>query len=171
MTALSSSLRHCAGALLAILVLTGCAGQRAPSSIPVYDVSDPVPRPEPVGTIGEQVATIALSMVGTPYRYGGSTPQGFDCSGLVYYAYQSVGKSVPRTSREQIRAARRIDSGLIRVGDIVYFDKLWRRGHVGIYVGDYQFVHAPSSGQHVRVDSLTHGYYSRQSARIGRLHP
>jgi cell wall-associated NlpC family hydrolase len=158
--------------LVVALALGACAGQRAP--VPVHDVSGPAPSAghnDVAGTIGEQVALIALSMVGTPYRYGGSTPSGFDCSGLVYYAYQSVGKSVPRTSREQIRAARRIDSGLIRVGDIVYFDKLWRRGHVGIYVGDYQFVHAPSSGQHVRVDSLTHGYYSRQSARIGRLHP
>jgi cell wall-associated NlpC family hydrolase len=139
--------------------------------VPVYDVSMPTAaRGEATGTIGEQVASIALSMVGTPYRYGGSAPGGFDCSGLVYYAYQAVGKSVPRTAREQIRAARRVDSGLIQAGDIVYFDKLWKRGHVGIYVGDYQFVHAPSSGKHVRVDHLNHGYYSRQSARIGRLH-
>jgi murein DD-endopeptidase len=157
--------------ILVALALSACAGQRAP--VPVYDVSGPAPsaaQADDARTLGEQVASIALSMIGTPYRYGGSTPSGFDCSGLVYYAYQSAGKSVPRTAREQIRAARRIDSGLIRAGDIVYFDKLWKRGHVGIYVGNYQFVHAPSSGKHVRVDSLNHGYYSRQSARIGRLH-
>jgi murein DD-endopeptidase len=157
--------------LIAALALGACAGQRAP--VPVYDVSEPRPTAadrDVGGTVGDQVASIALSMVGTPYRYGGSSPGGFDCSGLVYYAYQSVGVSVPRTAREQIRAARRIDSGLIRAGDIVYFDRLWKRGHVGIYVGDYQFVHAPSSGKNVRVDSLNHGYFSRQSARIGRLH-
>jgi murein DD-endopeptidase len=174
MTALSSSLRccrHVAGALLAIFVLTGCAGQRAPSSIPVYDVSDPAPRPEPVGTIGEQAAAIALSMVGTPYRYGGTTPQGFDCSGLVYYSYHAVGKAVPRTARAQIQAAERIDQGIIRKGDLVYFEGMWKRGHVGIYVGDQRFVHAPSSGKHVRVDYLNYGYYASRVARIGRVTP
>jgi murein DD-endopeptidase len=172
MTMLTDTLRpwrQAAAALLALLVLTGCAGQRAPASIPVYDASDPARRTEPTGTIGEQVADIALSMVGTPYRYGGSTPDGFDCSGLVYYAYHAVGKAVPRTARAQIQAAERIDHGIIRKGDLVYFEGMWKRGHVGIYVGEQRFVHAPSSGKHVRVDYLNYGYYARQVARIGRV--
>jgi murein DD-endopeptidase len=154
--------------LVAAFLLAACAG-RAPTSVPVYDASDAGVRQEGTGTIGEQVADIALSMVGTPYRWGGTTPAGFDCSGLVYYAYQSVGKQVPRTAREQIKAARRIDEGIIRKGDLVYFDKLWKRGHIGIYVGDQRFVHAPSSGKHVRVDYLNYGYYASQVARIGRV--
>ncbi len=118
------------------------------------------------------IARLALSMVGVRYRYGGADPTaGFDCSGLVYYTYTSNGHAVPRTSREQFNAARGIPLAQAAEGDLVFFRDQEKLSHVGIYLGDGQFVHAPSSGGAVSVASMEAPYYQRHFVAVGRLLP
>ncbi|MGO4261912.1 C40 family peptidase [Lysobacter sp. TAB13] len=104
----------------------------------------------------------AFSLVGTPYRYGGNTPEGgFDCSGLVNYVYRDMlALSLPRTSRDLAGyQGPRIDPMRLAAGDLVFFGSSGNVSHVGIYVGEGRFVHAPSSGGTVRLDRLDGPYW------------
>jgi cell wall-associated NlpC family hydrolase len=99
----------------------------------------------------------ALSLVGTPYRYGGNTPEGgFDCSGLVGYVFHDMlDLRLPRTTRELAALqGPRIDPAQLAGGDLVFFGDTGGVSHVGIYVGEGRFVHAPSTGGTVRLDAL-----------------
>ena len=121
---------------------------------------------------GSLVARHAVEMIGTPYLFGGSSPDtGFDCSGLVHYSYQQSGVSVPRTSLEQFRAARKISLGEAVEGDLLFFQDQEKLSHVGIYIGDGQFVHAPQSGRTVSVADLDSPYYQMHLVGVGRLLP
>ncbi len=122
----------------------------------------PEPGPsEPVGDAGSGLARLivetALEAMGEPYRWGGtSTDEGFDCSGLVWYAYTSHGLAIPRVSRDQARIGHPVapEIAMLAPGDILLFSN--RRGvvtHVGLYIGDAEFIHATTSGG-VRVGSL-----------------
>ena len=109
-------------------------------------------------------------MVGTPYRYGGAGPQGFDCSGLVYYSYRKAGIAVPRGTGEQYRQSRRVKLSRLQPGDLIFFrisrDRL---SHVGIYAGSGRFIHAPSSGKRVAYASLDNPYWEARVIGAGRL--
>lgn len=115
----------------------------------------------PVSAPSGSVVEIALQYLGVPYVWGGSTPDGFDCSGLVQYVYRQVGVSLPRTSQSQFRVGERIAADrvdLLQPGDLVFFGTDGdpeRVHHVGIYVGGGNYVHAPNTGAVVRVNSLT----------------
>ena len=105
----------------------------------------------------------AISLVGTPYRYGGNTPEsGFDCSGLVNYVYRDMlDMRLPRTTRELVAMqGPRIASDRLAGGDLVFFGSGGTVTHVGIYVGEGRFVHAPTTGGTVRLDRLD-GHYWR----------
>lgn len=106
---------------------------------------------------------VATSMVGKPYRYGGHHPnKGFDCSGLVYFSYQRAGMDVPRSTSGQRRQARKISPSSLSRGDLLFFNQEGKRSsHVGIYLGDDRFVHAPSSGKRVRIDSFQSRYWQK----------
>jgi cell wall-associated NlpC family hydrolase len=111
----------------------------------------------------------AESRIGNPYRYGGSGPDAFDCSGLVAYAYQQVGVSVPRTAAQQYALARPVPRSELRPGDLVFFRLSGREvSHVGIYAGDGQFVHAPQTGGQVRTANLDDEWYRQRYAGAGR---
>lgn len=120
-------------------------------------------------TIGERAASIALEQIGTPYRYGGQTPAGFDCSGLVHYAYGQAGKSVPRTTGALWSRAQPVARNELRAGDLLFFSIDGKMQHVGLYVGDGRFAHAPSSGRTVTVESLSTEFYRQAFLRGGRL--
>jgi cell wall-associated NlpC family hydrolase len=108
-------------------------------------------------------------MVGVPYRYGGFTPKGFDCSGLVYYSYQKAGLTVPRTSAEQFKTANPVDLDDVRPGDLLFFARRRSVDHVAIYLGNNQFVHAPSTGKRVSVTRMSDPYYRDHFVAAGRL--
>lgn len=142
--------------ILLILLLAGCATR--PVVIPE--------RAEPGGR--KTVVDTAQRMLGTPYRPGGASPRGFDCSGLVRYSFGHAGIEVPRTAAEQFARARPVGQRALQPGDLVFFKTRGRKiSHVGIYVGQRRFVHAPSGGKQVSVDSLDDPYWRRRMVGAG----
>jgi cell wall-associated NlpC family hydrolase len=148
---------------------TGCAG--APTAPPAREPGRVTSEPRNADeAVGGAIADVAMGMVGTRYRYGGTDPiEGFDCSGLVYYSYAQAGYSVPRTSQELFRAARKIAVGEADPGDLMFFQDQTKLSHVGIYVGEGMFVHAPASGRNVAIGSLDSPYYREHLVAVGRL--
>lgn len=97
-----------------------------------------------------EVMAAAVDQIGTPYRRRGTTPSvGFDCSGFVQWAHRSAGFEVPRSSRSQIRSSEQVSKEDAQPGDLVYYP-----GHIGMYLGDDLFIHAPHTGAKVRIDDL-----------------
>lgn len=120
------------------------------------------------GDIARQAAVSAVRQIGVPYVYGGSSVRGFDCSGLVQYAYSQAGKRIPRTTAGQWQKLRPVERDELRVGDVLFFRIEGKIAHVGLYLGDRRFVHAPSSGREVTVAALDSDYYRRALVRGGR---
>jgi murein DD-endopeptidase len=117
----------------------------------------------------DHAATLAAKMVGKPYKYGGSSPSGFDCSGLVQYSFRHAGVSLPHNTVQQRSASRRITLAELRRGDLLFFNQEGKKyGHVAIYVGDGKFVHAPSSGKSVRSDALSNPYWKKHLSEVRR---
>ncbi len=125
--------------------------------------------PTSVDSKAEAASRVARSMVGQPYRYGGQSPGGFDCSGLVWYSYKKVGVKTARTTKELRKQAQKIPRKELRSGDLVFFKGWVRTGHVGMYIGDGRFVHAPSSGKNVKIDRLDTGYWDDHFKSAGRI--
>jgi cell wall-associated NlpC family hydrolase len=156
--------------MLALAGLTGCASI---SPTAQQSAAEPVANattPAKTQSRPHHGLAIARDMVGTPYRYGGADPRGFDCSGLVYYSYRKANIEVPRTAAEQYRQSTRVKISHMRPGDLVFFrisqDKL---SHVGIYAGSGRFIHAPSSGKRVSYASLHNPYWEARVLGAGRL--
>ena len=136
--------------------------------------SSPPARHVPGSSVAEREAIIASaqSMLGVPYRYGGTSPAtGFDCSGLVQYAYRHAGIRIPRTTGEQYRASLLLPRHALQPGDVIFFHLRGtaRVSHVGIYLGDGRFIHAPSTGKKVSVSELNDPYWKRRFTSGGRL--
>jgi len=121
-----------------------------------------VPKP----TVGERAAAIAIGAVGTPYRWGGSSPAGFDCSGLVYWVYGQLGIELPHSSYALYGQGRRVARSRMQPGDLLFFSGL---GHVGIYIGRGRMVHAPHTGTRVQVVRLGRSSYGARLAGVRRI--
>lgn len=118
------------------------------------------------------VIKTAKSMLGVKYRYGGTSPRtGFDCSGLVQYSLRAAGVKIPRTTNQQFRASRIIQRRYLTPGDLVFFKTTARRSisHVGIYLGNGKFIHAPSSGKRVKINSMKENYWRKRFSGAGRV--
>ncbi len=111
------------------------------------------------------VVAIAEQYLGTPYVWGGASPAGFDCSGFTMYVYAQVGVSLPHNAAAQYGYGSPVSRGNLAPGDLVFFDGL---GHVGIYVGGNSFIHAPHTGDRVKISSLT-GWYASTYVGARRL--
>ena len=141
------------------LVVSGCG------SSPKYNNSK-------TSQTKQTVVTTAKRMLGVKYRYGGTSPnRGFDCSGLVQYSHRSAGINIPRTTSQQYRAAKRISRRYLKAGDLVFFKTTPSRGisHVGIYLGNNKFIHAPSSGKRVKISSMNDKYWRKRFRSAGRI--
>ncbi len=108
---------------------------------------------------------MAMQYLGTPYVWGGASPGGFDCSGLVMYAYAQVGVSLPHSSYAQYGMGVPVSYDQLQPGDLVFFDGL---GHVGIYIGGGQFIHAPHTGDVVKISAMS-GWYSSSYVGARRI--
>ncbi|MEO8565858.1 MAG: C40 family peptidase, partial [Betaproteobacteria bacterium] len=164
--------RRAAILALATIALTlpraGLAAQAAASHA-VPAVERPVAR---VLQSAQDLAIYALGLIGVDYRYGGNSPEhGLDCSGLVRYVFQEVvGVTLPRTAREMARLGGRVAPGDLKAGDLVFFNtRSSPFSHVGIYVGDDRFIHAPHRGGEVEIVTMSQRYWQERYDGARRL--
>ena len=147
--------------LLLVAALAGCAGSPQVAEAPATRASDET---------AHNAVAFAREMIGKPYRYAGDTPAGFDCSGLVRYSYGRTGISMPRATPAQRNATTLISVRGLRPGDLLFFDQEGKKSsHVGIYLGDGRFVHAPSTGGRVRTDSLSADFWKKHFVEARRV--
>jgi len=158
-------------------VVVACSLLAQPEAAPASDRKRPSGEPpspavapaRPAPSLGERAAGIAVRAVGIPYRYGGESPaSGFDCSGLVRWAYGRLGVDLPHSSYALAVTGRRVERERLLPGDVLLFDGL---GHVGLYLGRGRMVHAPQSGRTVEVVDLRSTAYGGRllgARRIGR---
>jgi murein DD-endopeptidase len=140
---------------IVLIALAGC------SHTPVKESTPP---------LASRAVDHALTMVGKPYRYGGNTPKGFDCSGLVQYSYARVGVKLPHGTRHLLQASQPVSRNQLKRGDLVFFTQEGRRSsHVALYLGGDRFVHSPSSGKNVHVAGFNNDYWQRHFTEARRL--
>ena len=159
---------------LIVLMLSGCASRsvRSPEFEP-----EPLSVAAPVIKATDRASSVALQALvhlGTPYRVGGLSPQtGFDCSGLVAYVFrEGAGLALPRNTFDLSILGQPVERGALRPGDLVFYNTQRREySHVGIYLGEDRFIHAPASGGEVRVESLRADYWVRRYNGARRFIP
>jgi len=161
-------MRSCRTPVLAASALAtalACAAPRVPLPPP------PAPPAPLAASERAEVVRVAESQVGAPYRRGGATPRGFDCSGLVVYSFSRAGiLGIPRSADDLERASAPVELADLRPGDLLFFRiDGGKTSHVGIYVGERSFVHAPSRGKRVERIGFDHVYWGPRLARAGRL--
>lgn len=110
---------------------------------------------------GEKVAALARTQVGKPYAWGGTGPERFDCSGLALYVYRQLGIALPRVSADQASTGVHVDRKELKPGDLVFFSLRSAFDHVGIFLGNNRFVHAPRRQEPVRIDNLDDAWWNR----------
>ncbi|MFL7962311.1 Cell wall-associated hydrolase, NlpC family [Pseudomonas sp. NFACC15-1] len=157
-------------ALIFLAALLSACASRTPPPAPVVRAPVVFAPPQSFSPAAEDVLFRALGLVGTPYRWGGNTPDsGFDCSGLIGYVYRdAAGISLPRSTREMIgMRAPDVGKNALQTGDLIFFATNGgsQVSHAGIYVGEGRFVHAPATGGTVKLDSLSKAYW--QKAYLG----
>jgi cell wall-associated NlpC family hydrolase len=126
----------------------------------------------PGASVGSEIALRAISLVGTPYQWGGNGPNSFDCSGLVRYVHDQLGIETPRTAAEQYEAAKPVTLNGLAPGDLLFFRTKGKGraiSHVAIYAGEGRFVHAPQTGRTVELRMLDDEFYASRFVGAGRL--
>ncbi len=140
---------------LGLAIATGCAHTPVEPSPP---------------NLASRAADQAVAMVGKPYHYGGNTPAGFDCSGLVQYSYRRVGVTLPHGTASLRRISQAVSRNHLERGDLLFFTQEGKRSsHVALYIGDNRFVHAPSTGKKVYISSFDDPYWRRHLTEVRRL--
>lgn len=163
--------------LVAFAVTVGFSslGQAAPPVTPIVVIN-----PTPVSFVDRATASVqdvldqAVEMLGIPYRRGGSSPEtGFDCSGFVTHVFhEGLGLILPRTSKELSKTGEAVEEDRLQPGDLVFFNTMRRAfSHVGIYLGNNQFVHAPRAGGRIRIEDLRDNYWKNRFNGARRINP
>lgn len=154
--------------LLALMLFSGCSSAPKTSSGKVESAAI-ISQDKSVES-RQTLIQIAERLKGKPYRYGGITPRGFDCSGFVHYTYGQAGMPIPRTTKEQYRTARRLSIDEARPGDLLFFRINSRKlSHVGLYVGNGRFIHASTAKKRVTEASLDDPYWHKRLLGVGRI--
>lgn len=151
-----------------LAMVSACASGPVEKSQSTHASHPPLRGERAAPRIGERAAAVALQQVGVPYQYGGSSTRGFDCSGLIQYSYSQAGKAMPRTTGQLWTATATVHPEQLQQGDLLFFKVEGKMSHVGMYLGSGQFVHAPSSGRRVSVESLDAPFYANAFIRGGR---
>ena len=149
-----------------VLLLSACGSQ------PTYVNNYPrATSPQHQTGSSQRLLNFALQQQGIAYRYGGSHPvTGFDCSGLIQFSYGQIGKRIPRTAHAQYQSSQAIPLSQIRPGDLLFYETEGRRpGHVALYLGQGEMIHAPSSGKHVLISRLNNPYWRPRLLAAGRF--
>jgi hypothetical protein len=149
---------------LLLLGLTAGAATASPGDGSGTVTPTPSPTPIPPGkkTIGDRAVAIAKRYLGVPYVWAGASPKGFDCSGFTMYVYAKLGIKMPHSATDQTNVGVRVSKAQLKPGDLVFFDREGNGvGHVGMYVGSNRFIHAPHTGDVVKISSIT-GSYARR---------
>lgn len=157
--------------LFALLLAAGCAVQPVPEASVVEEPASVVSR-DPVPPPAREIVLQALALIGVPYRYGGSNPEtGLDCSGLVRHVVaKAAGLKLPGDTKAISEFGAPIDQAQIQPGDLVFFNTLRRPySHVGIYLGNQRFIHAPSTGGVVEIVNMTQRYWQQRYNGARRL--
>ena len=144
------------GALAAGVARAAGTKPLLPGTVPSPTHFVPPPAPPPP-TMAERAVRLARTQLGVPYVYGGASPGGFDCSGLVVYVFAQVGISLPHYTGALWNVGVPVSYGGLQPGDLVFFNGL---GHVGIYIGGGQMVHSPHTGDVVKISDISSGYYA-----------
>lgn len=158
------SRRVCASAAMAVLLL-GLTDSALARKAKRVSSDTSAPAMEQIHNFthkATELAMTAMTLVGTNYKYGGSSPEtGIDCSGLVRYVFKEAwGTTLPRTSAELSKVGQEVSKDELQPGDLVFYNTRRRSySHVGIYLGDNKFIHAPSSGKTVRIDNMDQDYW------------
>lgn len=149
---------------IVLFIVTACS-TIPNNNIPVTEIpSSPVHKPIKAPGVGDAVVQSAKSQLGIPYKFGGNSPQeGFDCSGLAMYSYRLNGVSIPRSTSDQFRSGKHINRADLDRGDLLFFRTMGQSvSHVGIYMGNDTFIHAPSSRKNIQIETLDNPYYKKR---------
>lgn len=160
------------------LFMTACSQQSYQTSnhrAPVIQSSQQnsqvtqLPQQSPIRPARLRMIKIAQGTIGVPYKWGGSSPQrGFDCSGLMSYVHKNaLGLKIPRTAAQQRDNSRTINYSQLQPGDMLFFKTGKKTNHVGVYIGDRKFIHAPSGGKRVKVASMDSSYWFKRFVKFG----
>tara|TARA_R110002049_G_scaffold226759_4_gene398901 strand:- start:1363 stop:1884 length:522 start_codon:yes stop_codon:yes gene_type:complete len=148
---------------VALVLVTACAS--VPNNSPVTLSSNPqVIINTPTETLGDVIVKSAQLQMGIPYKFGGNSPsEGFDCSGLALYSHRINGIFIPRTTTGQFKLGKHIKRTELNSGDLLFFRTMGQSvSHVGIYMGDDIFIHAPNSRKNVQTETLDNPYYKKR---------
>jgi cell wall-associated NlpC family hydrolase len=153
--------------LLLSIAVGSCV--RIPSADDFPNADGGTMKNQQLGTVRNLIVSQSYRKIGIPYRYGGSTTNSFDCSGLTQYVYREAGIKIPRTTKHQLRESQTISYQQLLPGDLAFYKTSTKSRHVGIYIGNNQMIHASTGSKQVRKTNITNSYWRQRFTKFGRF--